>query len=43
MMARLVERNVRSSPGAQTHRVFGWGTQGIGAPVLEQFSQLFLS
>ena len=23
MMARLVERNVRSSPGAQTHRVFG--------------------
>ena len=23
MMARLVQRNVRSSPGAQTHRVFG--------------------
>ena len=43
MMVKHVEEIVRLSPGAQTYRVFGQGTQGIGAPVLEQFFQLFLS
>ena len=42
MMARLVEGIVRSSSGAQTHKVFGSGTQSIGATLFEQVFLIFL-